>query len=235
MIGWTIFQKSLGINEDISNPTYYELLGIDPESCNEAIVDKQLKAQKIKLRQNIPSQQFIPLILTFEKTKLDRAATVLRDPQTRRKYDRYLHRKEHEKEFREHKEKNHKRLSVAFRMILDDMLNPDKTLDESKRPELEAKLRKLRLKHDKIKKIMDRIPVPAQTPTSPGDEVIDYFAMSVELIIDGRDVTSHTRQKIITLAQKLNIPSAKAEEILSSKVKKPTTNSKPIRTLYRIR
>lgn len=219
MIGWAILHRALGIKKDIINPTYYELLDIKPESCTEALVDKQLKEQKIKLRQNIPNQQFIPLILMFEKTKLERAAEILRNPQTRRKYDRYLRKKEHEKEFIERSKKVHQRLSVAFRNILDEMLNPDKTLDESKRPELEAKLRKLRLKPNKIKMIMERIPSPAKTTASAGDDVIDYFAMSVGLIIDGREVTPQIRQKIIVLAQKLNIPAAKAEEILTSKVK----------------
>ena len=217
MIEWSFFYKALGINESIMKPTYYELLDIDPDLCNETLIDEKLKEQKIKLRQNIPNQQFIPLILTFDKTKLEHAASVLRDPQTREKYNLHLKKKEHQKKHQERKEKAYRKLLAAINKILDDMLNSDRTIDESKRPELAMKLGKLQLNEKQINKILGRIPDSIQTTTSPRNDVIDYFTMSVDLFIDGPEMTSQAGQKIMVLAQKLNIPPAKVREILASK------------------
>ena len=93
MIEWNLFYKMLGIPEEVAEPTYYDLLGLHPETCCAELVDRMLLVQKNRLRQNIPGPQFIPLILSFEQKKLERAAAVLRDPRTREKYHEHLQKK----------------------------------------------------------------------------------------------------------------------------------------------
>jgi len=210
MIEWSIFYKMLGIPEDVTEPTYYDLLGLHPNICNSALVDRMLNKQKSRLRQNIPGPQFIPLVLSFEQKKLDRAAAVLRDPAVREKYNTYLQRKARLRKREKQKEKARQRLLQKARDAVDALLNPDKTLDDSKRPILGAKLRSLGLKESRVNSLLERIPRPAKEVARPGDEAMQYFVAAIDLAIRGGLLTPDAERKIMDLAEKLNIDEEQA-------------------------
>jgi len=85
MIEWSFFYKVLDIPEAVTEPTYYQLLGIDPRMCTAELV-APLEERRKRLRHNIPGPQFVPLVLRFEKQQLEVAAAVLSDDGTRRQY-----------------------------------------------------------------------------------------------------------------------------------------------------
>jgi hypothetical protein len=113
MLEWKIFYKMLDIPEDVTEPTYYDLLGVDSDACNAELVDSMLRRRRSLLRQNIPGPQFIPLVRKFEQKKLEKAATVLRNPELRQKYNRYLQQKARKRRSEELKERNGRREADA--------------------------------------------------------------------------------------------------------------------------
>jgi len=113
MIEWNLFYKMLDIPEDVTEPTYYDLLGVDPGACNADIVDSMLHQRRSLLRQNIPGPQFIPLVRKFEQKKLEKAAAVLRNPELRQKYNRYLQQKARGRKSEKIKERNARRESAV--------------------------------------------------------------------------------------------------------------------------
>jgi hypothetical protein len=210
MIEWNIFYKMLGIPEDITEPTYYDLLGLHPKTCSAELVDRMLHKQKSRLRQNIPGPQFIPLVLKFEKEKLERAAEVLRDPQIREKYNKYLRQKAHIRKREKQKGIAKQRLLNHARDIVNSLLGPDKTLDDSRRPILIARLKDLGINESRINSLLERIPRPAEAAAKSGDEAMEYFTAAVDLAIGGNLLTPDAELKIIELAKKLNIDKAQA-------------------------
>jgi hypothetical protein len=210
MIEWNIFYKMLGIPEDTTEPTYYDLLGLHPKTCSVELVGRMLHKQKNRLRQNIPGPQFIPLVLKFEKEKLERAAEVLRDPQIREKYNKYLRQKAYLRKREKQKGIAKQRLLKHARDIVNSLLSPDKTLDDSKRPILAARLKDLGVNESRINSLLERIPRPAEAAAKPGDEAMEYFTAAVDLAIGGNLLTPDAELKIIELAKKLNIDKTQA-------------------------
>jgi hypothetical protein len=219
MIEWNIFYKMLGIPEDITEPTYYDLLGLHPKTCSVELVDRMLHKQRNRLRQNIPGPQFIPLVIKFEKEKLERAAEVLRNPQIRQKYNKYLRQKAYIRKHEKRKEIAKQRLLNNARDIINSLLSPDKTLDDSKRPTLIARLKDLGIKESRINSLLERIPRPAEVAAMPGDEAMQYFITAVDLAIGGNLLTQDAELKIMALAKKLNIDEAEAIDKINQTLK----------------
>ena len=219
MIEWNLFYKMLGIPEDITEPTYYDLLGVHPKTCNAEIVDSMLHKRRSRLRQNIPGPQFIPLVLKFEQKKLEKAATVLSNPKLREKYNRYLQRKALERKSEKHKDRTRHDLLLNARNIINSLLKPDKTLDDSNRPILVEKLRNLGIKESNINSLLERIPRPALETVKPNDESMDYFVTAVDLAIGGNMLTPDAERKIMELAKKLGIKQEQARNKIDQKLK----------------
>ena len=223
MIEWNIFYRMLDIPEDITEPTYYHLLGLHPKTCSAELVERMLHKQRNRLRQNIPGPQFIPLVIKFEKEKLERAAEVLRDPQIRGKYNKYLRQKAHVRKREKQKGIAKQRLLNKARDIINSLLGPDKTLDDSKRPILMARLKELGIKESRINSLLERIPRPAEAVSMPQaqDEAMEYFTTAVDLAIGGNLLTQDAELKIMELARKLNIDEIQAtnkiDEILKER------------------
>ncbi len=219
MIEWNIFYKILGIPEDITEPTYYDLLGLHPKTCSVELVDRMLHKKRNRLRQNIPGPQFIPFVLKFEKEKLERAAKVLRDPQIRKKYNKYLRQKLYKRRHEKHKTDAKRRLLKQARHAVNSLLNPDKTLDDSKRPLLITKLKDLGIKESRINSLLAKIPISAAVVTRPGDEAMEYFIAAVDLAIGENLLTPDAEKKIMELARKLNIDKAQAVDKIDQTLK----------------
>ena len=77
-----MFYRMLGIAENIIEPSFYHLLGIDRKDCDFETVRSALLARKNELRQNAPGREFVPQIIEFEKEYLEPAAVVLADDKT---------------------------------------------------------------------------------------------------------------------------------------------------------
>ena len=219
MIEWNLFYKMLGIPEDVTEPTYYDLLGVHPKMCNAEIVDSMLQKRRSRLRQNIPGPQFIPLVLKFEQKKLEKAAKVLSSPKLREKYNRYLQRKALERKSEKHTDRTRQDLLLNARRIVGSLLNPDKTLDDSNRPILVEKLRNLGIKESNINSLLERIPRPALEAVKPNDESMDYFVTAVDLAISGNMLTPEAGRKIMELAKKLGIEQEQARNKIDQKLK----------------
>lgn len=219
MIEWNIFYKLLDIPENVTEPTYYDLLGMHPKNCNAELVDIMLQKRRSRLRQNIPGPQFIPLVLKFEQKKLEKAATVLRNPALREKYNRYLRQKVLERKSEKQKEGTRRDLLQKARHIVNSLLNNDKTLDEQNRPILAEKLRDLGIKESKINSLLERIPRPATKAAMPGNESMEYFITAVDLAISGNFLIPETELKIMELAKKLGIEQEQARNKIDQKLK----------------
>lgn len=213
MIEWTFFYRALGIPDDAIKPTYYELLDLDPESCTPELVDEHRNQQRIRLRQSIPSPEFIPMILRFEKHKLDHAAAVLRDPARKRKYDQHLAQKAEEQIRQEKKDKARRALARKIRVEVEKHLNPDKTLSDASRPLLAAALRELGVKDKEVEEFLDKIPAPAKPTSRPSEEVIKYFAKFVDLAIRGHTAAADAREWTMGMAHTLGISTSQAGKI----------------------
>ncbi len=218
MIEWNLFYKMLGIPEEVTEPTLYDLLGLNPETCSAELVDHMLHIQKNRLRQNIPGPQFIPLILSFERRKLERAAAVLREPRTRQKYREYLQRQASQRRRESQKERARQRLLWKARDIVNSLLNPDKTLDDSERPILAARLRELGVGDHRIDSFLRRIPRPTGEPARPDDQAMEYFITAVDLAIGGSLLTPDAERTIMELARKLNINDAQAVKTIDQEL-----------------
>ena len=210
MIEWNIFYKILGIPEDITEPTYYDLLGLHPKTCSIELVERMLRKRRNRLRQNITGPQFIPLVLKFEKEKLEHAAKVLRDPQIREKYNKYLRQKVYHRKHEKQKGIAKQRLLKKARDAVKSLLNSDGTLDDSKRSILTVKLKDLGIKENRINSLLERIPMPAVVVAKPSDEAMEYFIAAVDLAIGGNLLTPDAELKIMELAKKLSIDEAQA-------------------------
>ena len=213
MIEWTFFYRALGVPDDAIKPTYYQLLDIDPESCTPELVDEHRNQQRIRLRQSIPSPEFIPMILRFERHKLDHAAAVLRDPARKRKYDQHLEQKAEAQKRQEKKEKARRTLVQRIREEVDKHLNPDKTLSDANRPLLAAALRELGVKDREVEEFLDKIPAPAKPTSRPSEEVIKYFAKFVDLAIRGHVATADAKEWTMGMAHTLGISTSQAGKI----------------------
>lgn len=88
---WTLFYKLIGLPESAKEPTYYQLLGVSPQSVTPAVVERCLSERKRQLRQKIPGRQMIPVIARFEQ-ELDLGARILSDPVKRQAYHQRLQR-----------------------------------------------------------------------------------------------------------------------------------------------
>jgi len=220
MIEWNLFYKMLGIPEEVTEPTFYDLLGLHPETCSAELVDRMLGIQKNRLRQNIPGPQFIPLILSFEQKKLERAAAVLRDPKAREKYHEYLRQKASHRKREDQKEGARLRLLRQARDVVNSLLNPDKTLDDSKRSTLAARLRELGIGQPRINSLLKRIPRPAGEAAKPGDEAMEYFVTAVDLAISGNLLTPDAERTIMALAKKLNIDDMQAVDKINQELRR---------------
>jgi len=219
MIEWNLFYKMLGIPEDVTEPTYYDLLGVHPKTCNAEIVDSMLQKRRSRLRQNIPGPQFIPLVLKFEQKKLEKAAKVLSNPKLREKYNKHLQQKALERKSEKHKEKTRHDMLLNARRIVNSLLNPDKTLDDSNRPILVEKLRNLGIRESNINSLLERIPRPASEAVRPNDESMDYFVTAVDLAIGSYMLTPEAERKIMELARKLGIEQEQARDKIDQKLK----------------
>jgi hypothetical protein len=219
MIEWSLFYKILGIPEDVTRPTHYDLLGLSPNVCSSELVEDMLNKQKSRLRQNIPGPQFIPFVLIFEQRELERAAAVLGDDAVREKYDKYLQRNSWLRKFRKKREWRRQQLLQQAHDVVTSLVNPDKTLDDSKRPILAASLRSLGLKESMINSLLERIPGPAKNVAKPSDEAVKYFVTAIDLAIRSDLLTPVAEHKIMDLARNLNIDEDQANNMINQELK----------------
>ena len=79
------YHDLLGLPEEVEEPDFYQLLGIDRKSLNGETVDSSFKSQMTKLQhiENPRHKEFIE----FLKGEIKRARTILTDPGRRQHYD----------------------------------------------------------------------------------------------------------------------------------------------------
>jgi len=217
MIEWTVFYRLLGLSEEFDEPSYYQLLGVDPHNCQEDKVDHALMERKKTLRQNLPSPHFIPLVLKFETEQLDPAAAVLKDAAQRAEYDQELIKRALERG--SEKEKNHRRKVIkAGRKLVMAAIDKNGTLDESRRPVLARKLSQLSLSGGDIRVLFAGIPTSEEEEIPSQEEEIDFFVHSVELAVSEGFLTRKDEKHLLELADSLQVPMEAVEEIIEEQL-----------------
>ena len=224
MIYGLAFYKLLGIPESVTEPTAYHLLRLDPRTVTEAMVDGALKARKVRLRQNIPGPQFIPIVSRIER-ELERAAAILRDPARRGEYnDRLLSQARRKR--RQVEGDRRRKLVAACRSAVQSMVDADGCLPAEKRPELARRLDRLGLGDDDVRYVVENTPQPAAREADGSDEqrrqareqAMQFFLAAVELEIDHGLLDEAGERKLMALAKKLSIASHIAYRKISSQL-----------------
>ncbi len=218
MIEWTFFYKLLGIPERFTEPTHYHLLGLDPKNCSPDAVDIALEERRKRLRQNIPGPQFIPLVMKFEQDQLVTAAEVLRDPRRREAYNAYLHEIIRQRKARLKAEQDRQRIMQVARSAIQVALNPDGTLDESKRPPLAQKLGELGVPPTEIEQALAGIPLPDSGAARPPVDGAAFFGDVVDLTIHEGLLLHGDEQRLLQLAAKLRIPREQAAAVIEQRL-----------------
>ncbi len=168
MITWQTFYRLLGIPEAVTDPTYYQLLGVQADRCDCQAVRSALEHQLSLLRGNVPGPQFIPLIMIFEKDCLRVAADTLSDPDKRRRYDEMLADGGGNREFAAARQEELDVLVREARQRIYQALNDDGTLSDDRRPALGESLHAVGVPRCDIPTLLGRIPKPSLLP---GDTV----------------------------------------------------------------
>ncbi len=179
---WTLMYRLLGIPDDISQPTYYHLLGVDPRQCDADLIDRALANRKKILRENIPGPQFLALISKFEQDILQVAAETLRDPEKCQHYVETLRQRSLQKPVGP-QAPTRADLIRQGKSLLIDALDQEGTLPDESRKELHVKLKSIGFTPGDIGLIMDRIPSPRSKPKPVDQDTIESFIDSIHLVI----------------------------------------------------
>lgn len=216
MIHPAILYKMLGIPESAGEPTPYTLLGITPRECTPEIIEQALAERKKRLRQNIPSPQFIPMVAVWEQ-ELDRAAAVLADQRKRDSYNTQLTTEARKPQAQQVRAQE--RLLVArVRETIQAAVNPDGTLPETKRQDVANRLRELGLPPHNIRSLLAQLPTPAPLVSGPTPQAKEYFHTAVDVAINQGLLTAEDEVKLFDLATKLSIPRSAAVEIINNRL-----------------
>lgn len=202
-----MFYRMLGIAENIIDPSFYHLLGIDRKDCNSATVKAALLARKNELRQNAPGREFVPQIIEFEKEYLEPAASVLADDVKRAKYDKVIASRwqkiRHETEKRA-------RLVGAVRLAITNAIDSHGALSKSGRDALGKELKSLGVEEHNVEAILARIPAPL-FETGEHDAIsAEFFHDSVGLAAGKGGLDEKDKTKLFELADRLKIDKDKA-------------------------
>lgn len=215
MTEFSIFYKILGIAEDIIEPSYYHLLGIERSGCSAATVAGALKKCKNELRQNVPGPQFIPMVLKFEQEQLALAAEVLGDDKKRHAYDRQLAKKW--KKMQAETQKRGRQIS-AVRAAIVEAVSGSGSLDEAGRAILAENLRRLGVDEGNISLILKKIPVSIAESKEAVTDYIEFFAGAVRLAIAEGAISDEEKAKLFELAARLRIGTRTAVKMMQEAV-----------------
>lgn len=207
MIEWTIFYRLLGIDDDVVDPSYYDLLAVDRRSCSKEVVERAVIERKKRLRQSIPGPEFVPLVLNFEQEQLDVAAAVLLDEARRREYDAELANRMAEPSALAILAERRRLIRLGHELLVGQM-NADGTLDEDKRGFLGEKLRVLGFSVGDVAVLFRGIPVPQREPRcmSAREQEKLFFVRAVSLAITEGVLDGSDEHRLIKLAEHLSIP-----------------------------
>ena len=241
MIEWSLFYRLLAIPEDIAEPTYYDLLNLEPHCCTEELVDRALNDRRMLLRQRISGPQFIPLVLKFESEQLNVAAATLRDPAKRAIYDNQLKQQNQPTSHQESTDQK-TRLAREARAAIAQTVNPDGTLDPTQRDILARQLADIGLVDRDIQAVLSRIPdsrptardhIPAQEPrptddpfpadapppvNTPSLQEKAFFANAVDLAIVYGLLDPQDETRLLALADHLLLPRELALRIIEQRL-----------------
>lgn len=142
------FYTLLRLPEDLTDPSYYDLLGLTPGPATRQQVKAALEATRRRLRGNIPHPQFIPMCVIVEQ-ELEKAAGVLSDAKQKAAYDNEI-------ALPPPIGKTDVRKQALA--LLRKEVRPDGTIPEKRRNELARELVGLGLETDEVRKIFSRIP-----------------------------------------------------------------------------
>ena len=208
MTDFRVFYRIIGIADHIVRPSYYHLLGLQMQGCTAEKVRQALVAKKNELRQNVPGQEFVPMVLKFEKEQLEPAARVLADEARRAEYNKQLgiiwEKFKHENEKRSN-------LIEGVRQAVTMAVDENGTLGSDGRRKLASELAEIGVEKSNIETILERIPRPlSETGQHPAVNQ-EFFEDSVKLAADDGIIDKGEHKRLIDLAAVLNIDMQKAE------------------------
>jgi hypothetical protein len=196
-----ILYKLLGVPDGGTEPSAYVLLGVSPQQCTPETVEARLQDCRKRLRQNIPGPQFIPLVTLWEK-ELSAAAATLSNPRKRETYNGSITQQAQQRQAQGVPARRPEQ-GAAVREAIDDVVNPDGTLDEIQRPMLANRLRALRVPEPHVQSSLADLPRPAAPMRGPARGAPYFFARAVDLSLSQGLLLERDEAALLALAGKL--------------------------------
>lgn len=216
MIDYHVFYKAIGIAENIIDPSYYHILGLDWQGCDRQAVQRAFAEKQRQLRQSIPSPEFIMPMLQFESQVLEKAAEVLSDETQRAAYNQQLMERQREIESKNQKKQ---KLIEDVRAAVAEAVDEKGMLGGVERYLLEEKLRLLEVQEHNIKQILARIPEPSDVPVFDQQRLLMFFAGAVQLSITENTLGRQEEEHLIDLAHRLGVQEPQARSIIDQQLK----------------
>ena len=158
MLNWKPFYKLLGIPDDVTEPTPYQLLGISPGGHSPAQVRHLLDEKKKMLRRNTPGPQFIPIMSMLEQELDLAAAQLVGDLES--KQDTEGPKRKTNASRRPGREPTWQQLLLMIAKAILSAAGPDGTLGEENRRAVARRLRRLGLSKESIQWLLAKVPKP---------------------------------------------------------------------------
>ena len=208
-----LLYKLLGIPDKGEEPTHYELLGLKPLQCTSGTIQERLVERKKRLRQSIPSRQFIPIVSLWEQD-LDRAAGTLSDPQKRSAYDASLAR--HGRDPRHVLRRAEK--AQQAREIIDSAVTTDGTMETTRRSAVVEQLHRLDIPRDLIESSLAEIPRLEPPSDDLLAEILPFFERAVDLHLNHGFLSDRDERALLRLAERLRISQEEAAKAIDDRL-----------------
>lgn len=211
-----ILYRLLGVPDTGAEPSAYRLLGVDPRQCGPEAVRERLLDCRQRILRSIPGPQFIPIVAMWD-AELAQAADLLLDPARRGDYDARLAR-EAGRDHDAAQARQGEQIAATVRRTLEAAVGRDGTLDDSRRRDVEQRLRAMRVPGGQIESSLAEIPRPAAGKPGPAAGAVPFFERAVDLSLNQGLLLPRDERALLGLAGKLLLPGETAAAIVERRL-----------------
>jgi len=203
----------LGLGNPEFEPTYYELLGLSRADVSPEAVDRALADRRVRIRRHIPGPKFFRVALVIER-ELEKAAEVLRNPETRRAYDAEVRRQAAELADAHRARRARHRLNRARRIIA-RYLGGRTELSAEKRALLGRDLLALGYTREQVHRFLEKIPEPEARDgeeAAPGG--LAFFRDAVRLAAERGRVDAEEIESLQAMGRQWGLPGDLVQRVI---------------------
>ncbi len=211
-----ILYRLLGVPDTGTEPSAYRLLGVDPRQCGPEAVRARLLDCRQRILRSIPGPHLIPIVAMWD-AELAQAADLLLDPARRGDYDARLAR-EAGREHDAAQARQGEQIAATVRRTLDAAVGRDGTLDDSRRLDVEQRLRAMRVPGGQIESALAEIPRPPAGKPGPAAGAVPFFERAVDLSLNQGLLLPRDERALLGLAGKLLLPGETAAAIVERRL-----------------